>query len=72
MAERIGELLFPEEIDKSDIKNQYNATLTVLYDDINQWPNMNNTQKQAWIANNFDIVLKILRAILILFRKMLT
>lgn len=66
-----GSINFPEDVDKSDIKDQYIAALAVLNDGITQWPTLTGTQKQTWISNNFDVILKILRAILILLGKLL-
>lgn len=67
----IGSIILPEDIDKDELRTSYAASMQFLNDAITQWPTFTNTQKQTWIANNFDSVLKIIRAILRIFGKLL-
>jgi hypothetical protein len=67
----VGSLTLPEDVDKAEVKDAYTTSMQFLDNAITQWPTLTAAQKQTWIANNFDNVLKILRAILRILGKML-
>lgn len=68
----MGTIILPDDVDKTEIKDSYVASLQFLNDAITQWPTLTGAQKQTWIANNFDTVLQIIRAILRMFGKLLS
>ena len=50
--------------DDQDLAGRYVVAMSFLDTAIADWPSMTGTQKQQWLANNFDEVLKIIRALL--------
>lgn len=50
--------------DDQDLADRYVVAMNFLDNTITEWPLMTAKEKQQWLLNNFDDVLKILRAIL--------
>ena len=50
--------------DDRDLGGRYVVAMNFLDTAIADWPSMTASQKQQWLLNNFDEVLKIIRAIL--------
>lgn len=50
--------------DDQDLAGRYVVATNFLDTAIADWPSMTGAQKQQWLVNNFDEVLKIIRAIL--------
>ncbi len=57
--------------DDQDLAGRYVVAMNFLDTAIADWPSMNAQQKQQWLVNNFDDVLKIIRAILKFIRWLL-
>jgi len=56
--------LLPEEQDTKDYKAARAAALTLLTSGIDGWATMTAAQKQAWLGENMDAVLRIPRALI--------
>ena len=50
--------------DDQNLAVRYIVAMNFLDTAIADWPSMTSSQKQQWLSNNFDEVLKIIRAIL--------
>lgn len=61
----------PEDLDKDELRQAYQAAMTLLDAAITSWPTMTANQKQTWLAANMDAVLKVQRGMLRMLGKML-
>jgi hypothetical protein len=59
------------EVPTERIRQAYLAAMTLLDTVITDWPTLTANQKNAWIAANFDAVMRILRGVLRVLGKML-
>lgn len=60
-----------QDQDEQDLAERYIAAMNFLDNAIADWPSMTAAQKQQWLSNNFDEVLKIVRAMLKFIRWLL-
>lgn len=56
--------LLPEERGAKDYREARQAALNLLTSGIDAWTTMTGTQKQTWLGNNFDAIMRILRALI--------
>lgn len=72
MEERRGTINLPTALDIQELKNDYLVSISFLDSTIGNWDTMTGTQKQSWVADHMDEVLKIQRATLRLLKVMIT
>ena len=60
-----GEQLVAErDTDDKDLADRYTTAVVFLTNAIDNWPGMTGAQKQTWLVDHFDEVLKVERALL--------